>query len=338
MSIFNLEIPKKLIAKYPRNNNSRLMAVNIKNNEINIYNNFLSIVNFFKEDDILVLNDTKVINARFYVNKDTGAKIEILLIEKIAINTWKALIGGKKINVDLMLFYKDDSFNFKIKIIAHLEKGIFLILFINIDNIYNFLELKGELPLPPYIDRPIESIDKIKYQTIFAKNYGSVAAPTAAFHFSENILNLLKEKGVDINFLTLHVSYGTFSKVENINTHNMHSEEFSVSYDLANKIKNAKKNNRRVFAVGTTVLRTLETLSMNQYEILNGKTSILIKNGFNFSVVDALITNFHLPSTTLIYLVSAFSSENLIEKAYLKAVDNNFYFLSYGDAMILYNR
>jgi len=338
MSIYNLEIPKELIAKYPRNNNSKLLALNIKDKIINTYDDFNTIVDFFKANDVLVFNDTKVINARFYAYKDTGAKVEILLLEKISSNSWKAMLGGKKINKDLVLYYSDDTYSFKIKIIEHLEKGVFIILFLDNFDIYKFLDLKGELPLPPYIDRAIEDIDKIKYQTIFAKNYGSVAAPTAAFHFNESILEKLRQKGVDINFLTLHVSYGTFSKVLDINTHSMHSEEYKISLDLANKIKLAKQNKRRVIAVGTTVTRSLETLYLNKFKVLDGSTNILIKTGFKFNVVDVLITNFHLPSTTLIHLVSAFSSEALIEQAYLSAIKNNFYFLSYGDAMILYNR
>lgn len=222
-----------------------------------------------------------------------------------------------------------------LKVLKNLERSIFIIEFLESLDVYKFLKMNALIPLPPYIKREPVAQDYIRYQTVFAKNEGSVASPTASLHFTKTILNKLIKSGVDTEYITLHVGYGTFSTVKDISTHKMHEERYLASVSLLDKIKSTKISGGRVWAVGTTVVRTLETIFSRNLS-LSGTTNILIKPPYEFKVVDAMITNFHLPSTTLIYLVNAFAGEHIVEKAYLEAISAKYRFLSYGDAMILH--
>lgn len=328
------QIPENMIAKYPKSkrDNCKLLVLNKNSGNIE-HKKFYEIFNYIKPGDLIVLNNSKVIKARLFGKKDTGAKIEVLLLKNISKNLWKSLIKGKNIKENTKIILDKADFIVKEKC----SDGTYVIEVFSDISFDEYLELYGTIPLPPYIKRNVEDIDEKYYQTVFAKEKGSVASPTASLHFTEDLLDKLSKSGVLIKYLTLHVGYGTFSVVRDIETHDIHEEEFFIDSSLESSVKDCKKRGCRVWAVGTTVVRTLESAFNENLEITKnyGYTKLFIKPGYKFKVVDAIITNFHHPETTLMLLVSAFASESFIDKAYKIAIDKNYKFLSYGDSMAI---
>ncbi|WP_313340809.1 tRNA preQ1(34) S-adenosylmethionine ribosyltransferase-isomerase QueA [Sedimentibacter sp.] len=337
-SDFYYELPEELIAQTPikERDHSRLLILDKKTGEIE-HKHFYDIVDYFNEGDCLVINDTKVLPARLFgTKKDTGSLIEILLLKRTGDKRWETLVKpGKKARTGTEITFKENLLSGKI--VEVLEDGNRIIEFDYKGIFEEILDQLGEMPLPPYIHEKLE--DKNRYQTIYAKNPGSAAAPTAGLHFNDEVLKSLENKGVDIARLTLHVGLGTFRpvKAEFISEHKMHSEYYELSECEANKINNAKQNGKRVISVGTTSTRTLETIGDENGLVKpeKGWTDIFIFPGYKYRVVDALITNFHLPESTLIMLISALAGKNNIMRAYKTAVDNKYRFFSFGDAMFI---
>ena len=354
-------LPDNLIANMPTNNrtDSRLMQVSKKSCDIE-HHKFADLIKLINPNDLLILNESKVIPARLFGIKRTGGKIEVL-IERInsdnsilaQVKSSKSLKPGQFIYIEQNLSATEDidydNCEFVLEVLS--KDGMFykLDLANNLNkskNIHDLLDKYGHMPLPPYIKRADQAFDKTRYQTVYAKNLGSVAAPTAGLHFDEKLISNLKDKGVNFAKVTLHVGAGTFSPVrtDDITMHKMHSEWVECDQDVCDKIKETKLNGGRVIAVGTTSIRVLESAfrfkqnSQNQVSEIkpfNGNTDIFIYPGFEFKIVDALITNFHLPKSSLLMLVSAFSSCEIIKKAYTEAIAKGYRFFSYGDAMFL---
>ena len=330
-SSFDYDLPEELIARYPivPRHSARLMVVNRKDGTI-LHDTFWNLPNYLEEGDLLVFNNTKVLPARLYGKKETGGKVEILLTDRIRGDLWKAFIGGKKIRPGLRVKVADD---FEVEVTEHISEGLFYVRLIGEDTL-KLLDRYGKIPIPPYLKRNEEPIDKEYYQTIFAKEEGSVASPTASLHFSEELMKKLNKKGIRHTFITLHVSYGTFKPItaENIEQHRVDPEYVKVPEDTINAIKETKERGKRVVCVGTTVVRALETKPLEPYE---GWTELYIMPGFKFSVTDAMITNFHLPRSSLLVLVCAFGGRDLIMEAYRTAVEKRYRFYSYGDGMLI---
>ena len=332
-SIFDFHIPEELIAQYPleKREEARLMVVDRKRKSLE-HRFFKDIVEYLKEGDLIVFNNTRVIPARLRLEKITGGKVEILLTEKMENGRWKA-IGTrlKRIREGMSLYYMGEEV---LKVEKKMDNGE---LVVSIDD--EKVKKIGEIPLPPYIKRAPEKIDEAFYQTVYAKINGSSAAPTAGLHFTKELINSLKKKGVNIAFITLHIGLGTFRpiKVDRIEDHKMHREYFSVSEEAADMINATKKKGGRVVAVGTTVVRALESVAGDSGDVkpYSGYTELYIYPPYRFKVVDSLITNFHFPRSTLIVLVSAFAGLELIKKAYEEAVRKKYRFYSYGDAMLI---
>ena len=336
---FYFDLPDRLIAQTPLKDrtSSKLMVINKDTGEIKHEPTFKSILNYLKEGDCLVLNDTKVIPARLFgKRKHTGANIEILLLERKDNNKWETLVNpGRKAKIGDTIVFGDGILEGTIEDI--LEDGNRIINF-KYDGIFEeVLDKLGQMPLPPYIKERLE--DKDRYQTVYAKNDGSAAAPTAGLHFTNELLEEIKNRGIKIAKLTLHVGLGTFRpvKVDNILEHKMHSEYYSLDEENAKIINDAKKNGGRIITVGTTSTRTLESIADENGIVKadSGYTDIFIYPSYKFKIVDSLITNFHLPESSLIMLVSAFSTRDNIIKAYNEAVLNEYRFFSFGDAMFL---
>jgi S-adenosylmethionine:tRNA ribosyltransferase-isomerase len=333
---FDFELPKDLIAQFPLEKRDISKLLVIQNNDFKSMI-FSDVVDFLHPGDVLVLNNTKVIKARLFASKNDHT-IELFLHKQLENNLWQAFAKpAKKIIVGDVFTFEDS----KLIVREKLESGE-VIVYLDLSeetNIFEFLEKYGKLPLPPYIRRQSNEYDDARYQTVFAKPLGSVAAPTAGLHFTDELLSRIKNKGINICYITLHVGAGTFLPVksEDIELHDMHYENYSISKDTADTINYAKKNNKKIISVGTTVLRALES-SVAAGEILpmTSSTNIFIKPGFEFKVADMLITNFHLPKSTLLMLVSAFAGYDTIKKAYQFAIDNKFRFFSYGDANLMY--
>ncbi len=332
---FNYELPNKLIAQYPPKNrgDSKLLVTNpfLQKLQDLSFQNFISLV---RPNDLLIFNNTKVIKARLFGQKETGGKIEILIEQVVDNQKALAMIkSSKKINMDLKIILSN---NYVVKILERSE-NLFLIQ-LNQGSFHELMDLNGHVPLPPYINRPDEVADIDRYQTVFAKNKGAIAAPTAGLHFSEGDFELFNQNTINYTFITLHVGSGTFQpvKVIDIDQHNMHSEKFEITNQTKNKIETAKKNGGRIIAIGTTVLRALESACIND-EIMTGhqETKIFIKPGYKFKLVDSLFTNFHLPKSTLLMLVSAFAGYEFTKKMYSHAIKKNYRFFSYGDAMFI---
>ena len=334
---FDYYLPEKLIAQTPLNDrsSSRLMILDRKTGEIE-HKHFYNIIEYLNEGDVLVLNDTKVMPARLIgIKEETNAHIEILLLKNIKNDTWECLVKpakrvkqGSIINFGGILKGKCvDVFDEGIRHIEFEYKGIF----------YEILDQLGEMPLPPYIHEKLK--DKNRYQTVYAKEIGSAAAPTAGLHFTPELLNKIKEKGIIITNITLHVGLGTFRpvNVENVENHEMHSEFYQMSKETAEILNKAKNDNRRIISVGTTSTRTLETVMelYGKFKECSGFTKIFIYPGFKFKAIDGLITNFHLPKSTLVMLVSAFASKTIILNAYNEAVKEEYRFFSFGDSMFI---
>lgn len=336
---FYFDLPEKLIAQVPLKDrtSSKLMVINKETGEIKHEPNFKAILNYLKEGDCLVLNDTKVIPARLFgKRKHTGANIEILLLERKENDKWEALVNpGKKAKIGDIIVFGDGILEGTIEDI--IEDGNRIISFKYNGIFEEVLDQLGQMPLPPYIKERLE--DKNRYQTVYAKNDGSAAAPTAGLHFTNELLEELKTKGIKIAKLTLHVGLGTFRpvKVDNILEHKMHSEYYSLDEENAKIINHSKKNGGRIITVGTTSTRTLESIADENGVVKadSGYTNIFIYPSYKFKIVDNLITNFHLPESSLIMLVSAFSTRENIINAYNQAVLNEYRFFSFGDAMFL---
>ncbi len=331
---FSYELPKELIARYPLSNRteSRLLCLDRKTGAIR-HKIFKEIVEEINPADLLVFNNTKVIAARLHGQKQTGGQVEIL-VERI-LSDARALCmlkASKTPRVNSVLYFLNN-----VKALVLERKEQFYVLEFN-QSILDILERQGEMPLPPYLERKDEELDKERYQTVYAKHKGAVAAPTAGLHFDEPLLNVLKVKGVKFAFVTLHVGAGTFLPVrtENILDHQMHSEFIEVSAEVCTAVENTKKQGGRVIAVGTTSVRSLETAAQSgQIKPYQGDTNIFIYPGFHFNCVDAMITNFHLPESTLLMLVSAFAGREHVLNAYVEAISQHYRFFSYGDAMFI---
>lgn len=329
---FEFELPVELIARYPatERTQSKLMKIG---KEIS-HHIFADVIDFINQGDLVIFNDTKVIPARLYGQKKTGGKVEVL-VERILDD--KSILAQMRVSKtprvgDFILFAND----IRLQVIGRAEKFFQLRYNLNDKTILQIIELIGNIPLPPYMQREAEESDKERYQTVYAKHDGSVAGPTAGFHFDKNLLTKLAEKQVNTAYLTLHIGAGTFLpvRVENIVEHKMHAEYFEVSEQVCEQIKKTKANGKRVIVVGTTTMRALESAcASGELKPFKGDTNIFIYPGYKFHIADALITNLHLPGSTLLMLVSAFGGHSQMMQAYAEAVKNNYRFYSYGDAM-----
>ena len=335
---FDYELPEELIAQDPveDRSSSRLMVLDRKTGDVE-HRHFRDILDYLNPGDCLVINNTKVIPARLYgAKEDTQAKIEVLLLKRKENDVWETLVKpGKKAKPGTRIVFGDGLLVGEV--IDVVEEGNRLIQF-HYDGIFEeILDQLGQMPLPPYITHQLQ--DKNRYQTVYAKYDGSAAAPTAGLHFTKELLSAVKEKGVDIAEVTLHVGLGTFRpvKVENVLDHHMHSEFYMVSAEAAEKINHAKESGHRVISVGTTSTRTLESAAdeSGRLKETSGWTEIFIYPGYQFKVIDALITNFHLPQSTLVMLVSALAGREHVLDAYKLAVQEKYRFFSFGDAMLI---
>ena len=334
---FDYFLPEELIAQTPikERDHSRLLVLDKKTGEIT-HERFDNIINYLNSGDVLVINNTKVIPARLIGNKEeTDAVIEVLLLKDLGEDTWECLCKpAKRVKLGTIINFND---LLKLKCTYIGEDGIRHFKFIYDGILMEILDKLGEMPLPPYIHEKLS--DKDRYQTVYAKYSGSAAAPTAGLHFTKELLSKIKEKGIIIEEVTLHVGLGTFRpvQVDDVTKHKMHSEYYRMTKETADTLNKAKKEKRRIIAVGTTTTRTLETIMSlyNEFKECSGDTDIFIYPGYNFKAIDALITNFHLPKSTLVMLVSAFSSKENILNAYKEAVKEKYRFFSFGDAMFI---
>lgn len=337
VSEFYYDLPEELIAQTPieKRDESRLMVLNRKDQSIE-HKQFKDIIDYLEPGDCLVRNNTKVIPARLYGKKATGAKIEFLLLNQIEGDIWESIVRpGHKLKPGTEVEFGDGLL--KATVLDIMPGGTRKVEF-KYDGIFNeILDKIGLMPLPPYIHESLK--DKDRYQTVYARYEGSAAAPTAGLHFTPELFEKLKQKGVEVANVTLHVGIGTFRpvKVENVEEHHMHSEHYYIKQEDVEKINNAKKNGKRVIAIGTTSCRVLETIADEKGMVkpTEGDTQIFIYPGYKFKCLDGLITNFHLPESTLIMLVSALAGKEYIIKAYNEAVKERYRFFSFGDAMFI---
>ena len=335
---FNYELPEELIAQVPikKRDMSRLMVLNREKETIETDKVFSNVINYLEEGDCLVINNTKVIPARLYGKKETGANVEFLLLKQLEGDIWETIVRpGNKLKPGTNVYFGERIL--KAEVLDTLPGGTRKVKFYY-NGIFNeILDKIGLMPLPPYIHEELK--EKDRYQTIYAKYEGSAAAPTAGLHFTEELLKKIEEKGVKIAKVTLHVGIGTFRPVkeENVEEHEMHSEHFYIKEEDVRKINETKENGKRVIAVGTTSCRVLESISdlKGKVHACEEDTSIYIYPGYNFKCIDGLITNFHLPKSTLLMLVSAFAGREFILKAYEEAVKQQYRFFSFGDAMLI---
>ena len=335
---FDYYLPEELIAQVPikDRDTSRLMVLDKETGNIK-HEVFHNIIDYLDKDDVLVLNDTKVLPARLFgIKEDTEAHIEILLLKNIQDNDWECLVKpAKRVKEGTVISFGEGLL--KAICIEEREEGIRVLRLMYEGVLYEILDKLGTMPLPPYIKEKLE--DKDRYQTVYAKNIGSAAAPTAGLHFTKELLKSIEEKGVKVCYVTLHVGLGTFRpvNVEDVSKHKMHSEYYVMTKETANILNEAKSNGKRIISVGTTSTRVLETIASkyNNFCECSGWTDIFIYPGYKFKAVNALITNFHLPKSTLIMLVSALSSREIILNAYQEAVKEKYRFFSFGDAMFI---
>ena len=332
---FDFELPEELIAQHaiePRDH-SKLLVLNRKN-KTREHKKFFNIIDFLKKDDILVINRTKVIPARLFGKKETGSVMECFLLKRYDLYTWEVLLKPALKLGQKIIFSNELS----AELVEIKDDGNRILKFEFEGRFEEILDKLGEMPLPPYIAEKLE--DKNRYQTVYAKEGESVAAPTAGLHFTEELLEKIREKGVTIAEVFLDVGLGTFRpvQVENILEHNIHSESYRVPEETADIINKAKKNNQRIIAVGTTSVRTLESVVNKDgiVEAKEGNTSIFIYGDYKFKVVDGIITNFHLPKSTLIMLISAFGGKEFIFESYEEAIKEKYRFYSFGDSMFIY--
>ncbi len=345
LSEFDYQLPEELIAQRPsdKRENSKMLVLNRDEHKI-LHKHFYDIVDLINDNCILILNNTKVIPARLYGYKDTGAKIEVFLLKEKDNHNWEVLIKpSKRVKVGTIVKISEEL---SCEILESLpDDGKWLVKMIYEGDIFEILHRVGNIPLPPYIERKmsneeLKKLDFERYQTVYAKDEGSVAAPTAGLHFTQEILEKLKNKGVQIGYVTLNVGIGTFRpvKCENVLEHKMDSEAFEISEETASLINKAKSEGKKLIAVGTTTVRTLETAFQQFGEIKACKSAseLFIYPPYEFKVVDKLITNFHLPKSTLLMLVSALAGKDFIFEAYAEAIKEKYRFYSYGDCMFIY--
>ncbi len=336
LSSFDYNLPPELIAKSPaeKRDSSRLMVLHRDDGRIE-HRKFSDIVEYLNPSDILVVNNTKVIPARLIGHKkQTGGEVEILLLRHESENLWNCLVRpGRRLMPGAKVEFKSGLM--EAEIMEHRPGGQRLVRFTHQGDFYQTLEKVGQVPLPPYIDRKPMEADKNRYQTIYAKEEGAVAAPTAGLHFTPELMDKVKAKGVEVLEILLHVGWGTFKGVEadDIREHRMDAEYYRINREVADKLKNGKMGNRRIIAIGTTTSRALE--SFGQSGKMSDWTEIFIYPPYQFKIVDSLVTNFHLPKSTLIMLVSALAGRENVMKAYQQAIENRYRFYSYGDAMMV---
>lgn len=337
-SDFYFDLPKELIAQDPIPDRDKSKLLHLDRYSGNLeHKNFYDVLEFLRPGDCLILNNTKVIPARLYGIKPTGAKVEFLMLNNLGDDKWECITGpGRKARVGDTFIFGDGLL--KTEVLEVLDNGNRIAKFsYDASNIYEVLDKIGEMPLPHYITHELK--DRERYQTVYAKELGSAAAPTAGLHFTPELLKKIEEKGITVAYVTLHVGIGTFRpvKAENIEDHEMHSEHYYVPAEAAEKINNTKKNGGRIIAVGTTSCRTLESASdENGYlSECDASTNIFIYPGYKFRCIDGLITNFHLPESTLIMLVSAFAGRENVLNAYNTAIAEKYRFFSFGDSMII---
>ena len=338
---FDYELDKSKIAQTPLKNrtDSKLLVLNKYNGEMK-HDKFKNIASYLEKDDILVLNDTKVIPARLIgIKEETNAVIELLLLKDLGRNMWECLSKPfKRLHVGTIVSFGEGKL--QAKVIEKKAEGVVIVKLIYSGILYEILDELGTMPLPPYIHEKL--VDKDRYQTVYAKNVGSAAAPTAGLHFTKELLQEIENSGIKILYVTLHVGLGTFRpvEVEDIKKHHMHSEYYEMTKDVADTLNQAKKDGKRIISVGTTTCRVLETIMHKYHEFkeCRGNTDIFIYPGFEFLAIDALITNFHLPKSTLLMLVSALSSREYILNAYNEALNSDYRFFSFGDAMFINNK
>ena len=338
-SDFDFNLPEELIAQTPilNRSESKLLVLDKTTGEIK-HERFFNIINYLDSNDVLVLNNTKVIPARIYgIKEETGAKIELLILKNVSGDVYECLVKpARRIHVGDVVNFADGLL--RVKCVETFTEGICHFEFLYEGVLLEILDHIGSMPLPPYIHEKLD--DKDRYQTVYAKDYGSAAAPTAGLHFTPELLEKLKEKGVTICYVTLHIGLGTFRpvNVEDVNNHVMHSEEYFITKETADVLNNAIKNGKRIVAVGTTSTRTLESAfdtNTNTFKECHDNTQIFIYPGYKFKVVNAQITNFHLPKSTLVMLVSAFASKEIILNAYEEAIKEKYRFFSFGDSMFI---
>ena len=334
---FDYELPEELIAQTPieKRDESRLMVLDRKEQTIE-HKHFKDIIDYLEPGDVLVRNNTKVIPARLYGKKETGAKVEFLLLNNMEKDIWECIVRpGNKLHIGAKVIFGDGLL--KAEVLDTMPGGTRKVEF-HYEGIFNeILDKIGLMPLPPYIHESLKENDR--YQTVYAKYDGSAAAPTAGLHFTPELLKKIEEKGIEIANVTLHVGIGTFRPVkeDTVEAHQMHSEHFYIKEEDCEKINKAKKSGHRVIAVGTTSCRVLETIADDNGYVkpTEGDTQIFIYPGYKFRCLDALITNFHLPQSTLVMLVSALAGKDYIMKAYKEAVEQKYRFFSFGDAMLI---
>ena len=338
ISEFDFDLPEELIAQHAVNprDHSKLLVLNKEKKEIE-HKRFYNIIDYLKKDDVLVINRTKVIPARLYGRKDTGTVLECFLLKRYDLYTWEVLLKpAKRLKIGQKVVFSENLL--EAELIEIKEDGNRVLKFNYKGNFEEILDKLGEMPLPPYITEKLE--DRNRYQTVYAKEGESVAAPTAGLHFTEELIERIREKGVIIAEVFLDVGLGTFRPVqtENVNDHIMHSEKYWVPKETAEIVNNAKRNSNRVIAVGTTSVRTLESSVNEKGELIENtsETSIFIYGNYKFKIVDAIITNFHLPKSTLIMLISAFGGKDFVFGAYKEAVKEKYRFYSFGDSMFIY--
>lgn len=335
---FDYELPQELIAQVPLKNRSesRLLVMDKKTGELE-HKHFYDVIDYLNKGDALVINDTKVIPARIIgIKEETGAVIELLLLKDINGDTWECLAKPqKRLKLGTVITFGDGLLKARVKEVK--EEGITVVELIYEGILMEMLDKLGTMPLPPYIHEKLD--DQQRYQTVYAREYGSAAAPTAGLHFTPELLEKISEKGVKIVHITLHVGLGTFRPVtvDDVTKHVMHTEHYIMTKEAADTLNEVKAAGGAIVAVGTTSVRTLETIRQNHEKFvpISGDTNIFIYPGFEFKAVDKLITNFHLPKSTLVMLVSAFSKKEYILNAYNVAVANKYRFFSFGDAMLI---
>ncbi|KYH36030.1 S-adenosylmethionine:tRNA ribosyltransferase-isomerase [Clostridium tepidiprofundi DSM 19306] len=335
---FDFDLPQEYIAQHPieKRDESRLLVLDKKTGNIE-HRKFKNIIEYLRDGDCLILNNTKVLPARLFgIKENTGGKMEFLLLKRVSEDTWETLVKpGKRAKIGSRFVFGDGEL--KAEIMGMGEDGSRIVKFEYEGIFEQVLDQLGQMPLPPYITEQLE--DKDRYQTVYSKELGSAAAPTAGLHFTQELLKKIEEKGVKIGYVTLHVGLGTFRPVKSdtIEEHHMHSEYYEMSKETAELINRTKENGGRVIAVGTTSCRTLESIAdeSGNVEAKSGWTDIFIYPGYKFKVLDALITNFHLPQSTLIMLVSALAGKEKVMNAYKIAVEEKYRFFSFGDAMFI---
>ncbi|KAA8786570.1 S-adenosylmethionine:tRNA ribosyltransferase-isomerase [Paenibacillus sp. 4624] len=340
VNLYDFELPEELIAQTPLLDRtaSRLLTLNKETGEVT-HHHFPHIIDVLEPGDTLILNDTRVLPARLFGTKeDTGAKAEVLLLKNVEGDQWEALVKpGKKLRAGSVIVFSDEL---KAVINEVGEMGARTLTFEYNGIFQEILDRLGEMPLPPYIKETLD--DRERYQTVYAKHEGSAAAPTAGLHFTDELLDQIRDKGVNIGFITLHVGLGTFRpmSVDVVEDHVMHEEYYSLSQETAELINQTKERGNKVFAVGTTSCRTLETVGSKfedgMLQESSGWTSIFIYPGYSFKVIDGMLTNFHLPKSTLVMLVSALAGREHIMHAYEEAIKEKYRFFSFGDAMLIY--